>query len=135
MNTRVNRIGSTPMKAKKQIRLRTGLLALAFCMALLLCLVPAATMTATGYTFARWYTKDNKTVKFEDGTAAVDRALADAHNTITIYVEWTPNPYTITYSVDGTEYAKREAAYHTKTADITDRISNADIVVTAAGSR
>lgn len=66
----------------------------------------ANTFTRAGYTFAGWNTTQNGT-----GTAYSDRAYYtvpdDVMNeqTVTLYAQWNPVPYTLTYDANGGSYA------------------------------
>ncbi len=54
----------------------------------------------TGYTFDGWYTDEERTAKFEDGTAITEDTE--------LYGNWTINQYKVTWNADGT---KTEESY------------------------
>jgi uncharacterized repeat protein (TIGR02543 family) len=51
-----------------------------------------ATTSRTGYTFAEWNTKSDGS-----GTGITDETVVDTPNDHTLYAQWTPNEYTVTF--------------------------------------
>ena len=61
-----------------------------------------AIVSPMGYSFAGWNTeKDGSGVPYEDGQMVMD--LAAANSSMTLYAQWTPNPYEVVFDPNGAD--------------------------------
>ncbi len=58
--------------------------------------------TRIGYTFAGWATSASGAVKYNDGQSVQNVTAVDGA-TVTLYANWTPNTYTVSYDANGGE--------------------------------
>jgi len=78
------------------------------------------TFSRTGYTFAGWNTQANGSGDSYADKASVSNLTATDGGTVTLYAQWTPITYTITYNLDGGSVATANpATYTVETATIT----------------
>ena len=61
----------------------------------------ANTFTRTGYTFSGWNTAANGTGTSHAGAAAVNNLTDAAGGTVTLYAQWTPNGYAVSFHSNG----------------------------------
>ena len=73
------------------------------------------------YIFDGWYADADKTDQIEKGILTQDTLarLADENDTVTLYADWRPEEYTITYILDGGSNAPdNPAVYNIESGDI-----------------
>ncbi len=58
-----------------------------------------------GYTFTGWNTKEDGTGNSYADEQFVNKLTTDAGGVVVLFAQWTPNPYTIKYNLDGGYYA------------------------------
>ena len=75
-----------------------------------------AVFTRDGYTLTSWNTlADGKGTKYSLNTAQIDKQLAN----VTLYAQWTPITYSITYNLDGGSISGQKTSYDIETSSFT----------------